>query len=80
MSWIPGTFDEEEAPEAGEALHYGIKPRPVYYVCLRCGRRILVEEFRKYTTLLCPHCGYRVFIKERAPPEALGRPRRVYAV
>ena len=72
-------WDVEEEREEGR-LPYGIRPRVVYYVCLKCGRRIAKEELESRPAYSCPHCGYRVFVKERPPASNIGVLRRVYAV
>jgi DNA-directed RNA polymerase subunit P len=62
-----------------ETTPYGIKPREVYYMCLNCGYKISKSELEQYHTMMCPRCGYRIFIKIRAPSTLIA-PRRVYAV
>ncbi len=68
----------QEGP-SGEEILYGIKPREVYYMCLRCGYRVSRSELNQYYSMVCPKCGYRVFIKLRAPTSIVA-PRRVYAI
>ncbi len=75
-------MSEEQAAEAApyeETTPYGIKPREVYYMCLNCGYKISKSELEQYQTMMCPKCGYRVFVKIRAPSTIVA-PRRVYAV
>ncbi|KON29710.1 hypothetical protein AC482_05840 [miscellaneous Crenarchaeota group-15 archaeon DG-45] len=53
-------LDEEEAE--------GRRPaRGPSYECVRCGRRVSFHELERYISFRCPHCGYRVFRKVRAP-------------
>ena len=44
------------------------KPRtsPVYE-CVSCGKRVDYAELERYISFRCPHCGYRIFRKARAP-------------
>ncbi|AMD30295.1 MAG: DNA-directed RNA polymerase [Acidilobus sp.] len=69
---------EAQGTEAPEEL-YGIKPREVYYMCLRCGYKVSKSELSQYYSMVCPRCGYRIFVKVRAPSTIVA-PRRVYAV
>ncbi len=62
-----------------ETIPYGIKPREVYYMCLNCGYKISKTELEQYQTMMCPKCGYRIFVKIRAPSTIVA-PRRVYAI
>jgi len=48
-------------------------------MCLNCGYKISKSELEQYHTMMCPRCGYRIFIKIRAPSTLIA-PRRVYAV
>ncbi|MGC9071984.1 MAG: DNA-directed RNA polymerase [Acidilobus sp.] len=75
-------ISEEQTTEAlpyEETAPYGIKPREVYYMCLNCGYKISKSELEQYQTMMCPRCGYRVFVKIRAPSTIVA-PRRVYAI
>ncbi len=79
MAGEPLGWDEYQAEAVEtEALPYGIRPRPVKYYCLRCGREVLKEELEARPVLYCPYCGFRIFIKMRDP--ASSYIRRVYAV
>lgn len=79
MSEEPHGWEEyEEAAVEARALPYGIRPRPVRYYCLRCGKEILRDELESRPVLYCPYCGFRIFIKMRDPSS--GYIRRVYAV
>ncbi|MEB2793032.1 MAG: DNA-directed RNA polymerase [Caldisphaeraceae archaeon] len=69
-------FENEKEEYAGRL--YGIIEREVYYMCLNCGYKISKKELDQYRSMICPKCGYRIFIKLRAPP-TLVNPRRVYA-
>lgn len=60
-------------------LPYGIKERPVYYMCIRCGTIMSREELMQFHDMMCKNCGGRIFVKLRPPPETLKR-RRIYAV
>lgn len=62
-----------------QELHYGITPRPVYYMCINCGYTTSKEEMDTMPSIMCPRCGFRVFVKVRVPP-AYRPPRRVYAI
>jgi len=62
-----------------ETLYYGIRKRPVYYVCMRCGFKVSKDELESMPAYMCPRCGYRIFMKVRAPP-SLGYLRKVYAI
>ncbi len=77
MAYDYGSPELEEGPE-GETLYYGIKRRPVYYVCMRCGFQVLKEELESMPAYMCPRCGYRIFMKLRAPPSLYLR--KVYAI
>jgi len=37
------------------------------YECVRCGHRVDYSELERYISFRCPHCGYRIFRKIRAP-------------
>ena len=76
---MPATYEGDEFEEYRYELPYGIKPRRIEYICLRCGRRVPKEEVDKRPAIMCPYCGYRILIKERAPANIV-RPRRVYAI
>ena len=85
MSEEEGGEEQPTGAEAGAAeeyaggLPYGIKEREVYYVCLNCGYRVSKSELEQYNIMMCPRCGYRIFIKIRAPATIVA-PRRVYAI
>ncbi|HUV35006.1 MAG TPA: DNA-directed RNA polymerase subunit P [Candidatus Desulfaltia sp.] len=36
------------------------------YECVRCGRRVPVDDLQRYISFRCPFCGYRIFRKVRA--------------
>jgi len=75
-------MDEEWVREergVERSLPYGIKPVPVYYICVHCGRPVTLEELARMPSLMCPNCGQRIFIKDRAPPQT-GFIRKVKAV
>lgn len=74
-------MSEEWFEEKGveKTLPYGIKPVPVYYVCVHCGKLVTAEELSKLPSLMCPNCGQRIFAKVRAPPQT-GFLRKVKAV
>lgn len=61
------------------SLPYGIKDRPVHYMCVRCGTIMSREELMQFHDMMCKNCGGRIFVKLRAPPETLKR-RRIYAI
>ena len=69
-------FDEYEE---FTGLPYGIKPRVVYYRCLRCGKLVSSEELAILGDIMCPHCGYRILVKVRPPPD-VGPRRRIKAI
>ncbi len=71
-------FDYYEYEEY-TGLPYGIKPRPIYYKCLRCGKIISQEELALMGDIMCPECGYRILMKVRPPPD-IGPRRRIYAI
>jgi len=68
----------EEFEEFTE-LPYGIRRRPTYYRCLRCGRVIRDDELSLLGEIMCPDCGYRILVKLRPPPD-VGPRRRIYAI
>ncbi|MGC8572479.1 MAG: DNA-directed RNA polymerase [Caldisphaera sp.] len=72
-------ISEEVQQEEYSGPLYGIKEREVYYMCLNCGYKISKTELDQYHSMICPKCGYRVFIKLRAPP-TLVKPRKVDAI
>jgi DNA-directed RNA polymerase subunit P len=74
-----GEGEAQGTGESGEVELYGIKPREVYYMCLRCGHKASKSELSQYYSMVCPKCGYRTFIKVRAPSTIVA-PRRVYAI
>ena len=47
-------------------LPYGIKPREVQYQCLNCGHVVTKTELDQMPSLMCPRCGYRIFVKVRS--------------
>ncbi len=73
------SIGEEEIKEEYSGSIYGIKEREVYYMCLNCGYKISKTELDQFHSMICPKCGYRIFIKLRAPP-TLVKPRRVDAI
>ncbi|MEB3805894.1 MAG: hypothetical protein GSR73_00025 [Desulfurococcales archaeon] len=70
-------YDYEWGEE--ESLPYGIRDRPVYYMCIRCGTIMSREELTQFSEMMCKNCGGRIFVKLRPPPETLKR-RKIYAV
>ena len=68
----------EEEFEYESRLPYGIVERPIYYICLKCGREVSKAELDSMPSKTCPHCGYRVFVKPRTPP-AYRAPRKIYS-
>ncbi len=70
----PGVATAEEFPGG---LPYGIKPREVRYKCLKCGYEFSKDEVEQLGELMCPHCGYRIFIRVRSMDVP---PRRVQAI
>ena len=76
---IGESMGEEEIKEEYSGPLYGIKEREVYYMCLNCGYKISKTELDQFHSMICPKCGYRIFVKLRAPP-ALVQPRKVYSI
>ncbi|MCS7106733.1 MAG: DNA-directed RNA polymerase [Acidilobaceae archaeon] len=71
--------EEEVEEESLEALPYGIKPVPVHYVCVNCGKIVSMDELVALPNLMCPNCGQRIFSKLRAP-RASGHLKKVRAI
>ncbi|MEM2223756.1 MAG: DNA-directed RNA polymerase [Acidilobaceae archaeon] len=72
-------IEHDEELVVKEALPYGIKPVPVHYVCVNCGKIVSLDELLRLPNLMCPECGHRVFAKLRAPKIA-GHLRKVKAI
>ncbi|MEM1873633.1 MAG: DNA-directed RNA polymerase [Acidilobaceae archaeon] len=70
---------DEDFLERAESLYYGIKDVPVYYRCVQCGYEAEIREITRLPSLMCPKCGYRVFVKVRAPPQS-GHIKKVKAI
>jgi len=62
-----------------ETLPYGIRPRQVYYKCIRCGTIMTRDELMQFSEMMCKNCGGRIFVKLRPPPEVIKR-RKIYAI
>ncbi|MCX8195653.1 MAG: DNA-directed RNA polymerase [Acidilobaceae archaeon] len=69
----------EREEESLEVLPYGIRPVPVHYVCVSCGKIVSAEELVTLPSLMCPNCGQRIFAKLRAP-RASGHLKKVKAI
>lgn len=70
-------FLEVEEERGSQPLPYGIKPREVYYMCLKCGHIMSKSELDQYDEIMCSRCGGRIFLKLRSP---VLKPRKVYAI
>jgi len=54
------------SPDEGRVEERRSQGGPVYE-CVRCGHRVSFVELERYISFRCPHCGYRIFRKIRAP-------------
>jgi len=60
-------YDDFAFEEPMSQLPYGIKPRTIYYQCLRCGTIMTREELMQFSDMMCKNCGGRIFVKLRPP-------------